>query len=223
MTLESFAARPLAASDHGGVKAALGATLGMATGFGSLALTSVFIGPLGTEFGWSKSELSLCYTLAAVGMAIGGCRLGTYFGSHRHPLPALHRWGLHRPAVADHVAGDGPLAVLCREPDARRCGVRLPLCAAGLGGGRMVREPARAGDGDRHRRRRARTGRDALCRGELHLGCRLAGGFLSRRRWRARPAVARRRAGKAAGPGCRRRVPQCRRPRPVRHLAAPPG
>ncbi|MCX2725705.1 MFS transporter [Roseibium salinum] len=72
MTLESFAARPLAASDHGGVKAALGATLGMATGFGSLALTSVFIGPLGTEFGWSKSELSLCYTLAAVGMAIGG-------------------------------------------------------------------------------------------------------------------------------------------------------
>ncbi|MCI5075901.1 MFS transporter [Oricola sp.] len=56
----------------GGVRAALGATIGMATGFGSLALISVFISPLQGEFGWSKSELSTCYTLAAVGMAVGG-------------------------------------------------------------------------------------------------------------------------------------------------------
>lgn len=77
MTMETITAHPRLADAIGpagtrAVKAALGATLGMATGFGSLALTSVFIGPLGNEFGWSKSQLSTCYTLAAVGMAIGG-------------------------------------------------------------------------------------------------------------------------------------------------------
>ena len=77
MTVETTAARPLLAdpispSAARAIRAALGATLGMATGFGSLALTSVVIGPLGSEFGWSKSQLSTCYTLAAVGMAIGG-------------------------------------------------------------------------------------------------------------------------------------------------------
>ena len=49
-----------------------GATLGMATGFGSLILPSMIIVPIGLEFGWSKSELSFCYTLAAFGMAVGG-------------------------------------------------------------------------------------------------------------------------------------------------------
>ncbi len=63
-------------SGWSGIKAALGATLGMATGFGCLALISVFINPLQREFGWSKSELSTCYTLAAVGMAVGGLGWG---------------------------------------------------------------------------------------------------------------------------------------------------
>lgn len=77
MTMETTATQPLQLgafdlSGRKGLKAALGATLGMATGFGALALTSVFIAPLGNEFGWSKSELSTCYTLAAVGMAVGG-------------------------------------------------------------------------------------------------------------------------------------------------------
>ncbi|MBZ0162260.1 MAG: MFS transporter [Notoacmeibacter sp.] len=77
MTMETTAAQGLRADMFGpsagkAVSTALGATLGMASGFGSLALTAVFIGPLGQEFGWSKSELSTSYTLAAVGMAIGG-------------------------------------------------------------------------------------------------------------------------------------------------------
>jgi len=63
-------------SRRGGINAALGATLGMATGFGCLAMISVFITPLQSEFGWSKSELSSCYTLAAVGMAVGGMAWG---------------------------------------------------------------------------------------------------------------------------------------------------
>ncbi|MER8534224.1 MFS transporter [Mesorhizobium sp. M1005] len=44
----------------------------MAFGFGSLALTSVFIRPLEAEFGWSRADISLAYTLSSVGMALGG-------------------------------------------------------------------------------------------------------------------------------------------------------
>jgi MFS family permease len=49
-----------------------GATAGMAVGFGALALISVFMRPLESEFGWSRAETSLAYAIATVGMAIGG-------------------------------------------------------------------------------------------------------------------------------------------------------
>jgi MFS family permease len=49
-----------------------GATVAMALGFGSLALTSVFIRPLEAEFGWSRAEISLAYAVASLGMALGG-------------------------------------------------------------------------------------------------------------------------------------------------------
>jgi len=52
--------------------AAAGATTAMAFGFGALALPSVFIRPLEAEFGWSRADLSLVYTLSTVGMALGG-------------------------------------------------------------------------------------------------------------------------------------------------------
>ncbi|TIS97165.1 MFS transporter [Mesorhizobium sp.] len=55
-----------------GILAAAGATTAMAFGFGSLALTSVFIRPLEAEFGWSRADISLAYTLSSVGMAFGG-------------------------------------------------------------------------------------------------------------------------------------------------------
>lgn len=55
-----------------GLLAAAGATTAMAFGFGSLALTSVFIRPLEAEFGWSRADISLAYTLSSVGMALGG-------------------------------------------------------------------------------------------------------------------------------------------------------
>lgn len=48
------------------------ATMTMALGFGALALTSVFIRPLEAEFGWSRGEISMAYTLASAGMALGG-------------------------------------------------------------------------------------------------------------------------------------------------------
>ena len=50
----------------------VGATAAMALGFGALSLTSVFIRPLEAEFGWSRAEISLAYTVATIGMALGG-------------------------------------------------------------------------------------------------------------------------------------------------------
>jgi MFS family permease len=55
-----------------GLAAATGATVAMATGFGSLVLPSVMAGPLAAEFGWSLAEVSLGYGFAAFGMAAGG-------------------------------------------------------------------------------------------------------------------------------------------------------
>jgi MFS family permease len=69
-------ARPgLAPDDIQALRAALavvGGTVGMALGFGCLALTSVFMQPLETALGASRAEVSLGYAIASVGMAVGG-------------------------------------------------------------------------------------------------------------------------------------------------------
>jgi predicted MFS family arabinose efflux permease len=77
MQIETALARPTGlfgfdALQRRGLLVAAGATIGMATGFGCLALTSVLIQTLASEFGWTRSALSTCYTLAAGGMAVGG-------------------------------------------------------------------------------------------------------------------------------------------------------
>jgi MFS family permease len=56
----------------GAVLAVVGGTVGMALGFGCLALTSVFMQPLELALGWSRAEVSLGYGIASVGMAVGG-------------------------------------------------------------------------------------------------------------------------------------------------------
>jgi MFS family permease len=55
-----------------GIATVAGATVAMATGFGSLVLPSVMAGPLMAEFGWSLADVSLGYAVAAFGMAAGG-------------------------------------------------------------------------------------------------------------------------------------------------------
>jgi MFS family permease len=62
----------LASHERRGVLAIMGATLGMASGFGLLILSSVFMGPLVAEFGWTRTDVSSGYVLAALGMATGG-------------------------------------------------------------------------------------------------------------------------------------------------------
>ena len=55
-----------------GVLVVLAATVAMAMGFGGIGLITVFMGPMETDLGWSRSDTSLGYALSTAGMAIGG-------------------------------------------------------------------------------------------------------------------------------------------------------
>ena len=61
----------LPASSRGAL-VVLAATLAMAAGFGGLGLITVFMGPMESDLGWSRSQTSLGYALSTAGMAIGG-------------------------------------------------------------------------------------------------------------------------------------------------------
>jgi MFS family permease len=64
------------AAHHGGTLVVLAATLVMAMGFGGLGLVSVFMAPMEADLGWTRSNTSLGYSLAATGMAVGGVLWG---------------------------------------------------------------------------------------------------------------------------------------------------
>ena len=57
---------------HRGRLVVLAATLAMAMGFGGLGLVSVFMTPMEADLGWTRSNTSLGYAIAATGMAVGG-------------------------------------------------------------------------------------------------------------------------------------------------------
>src|SRR6476646_3064529 len=59
-----------------GMLVVLAATLVMAMGFGGLGLVSVFMAPMEADLGWTRSNTSLGYALAATGMAVGGLLWG---------------------------------------------------------------------------------------------------------------------------------------------------
>jgi len=65
-----------ATAHHGGTLVVLAATLVMAMGFGGLGLVSVFMAPMEADLGWTRSNTSLGYSLAATGMAVGGLLWG---------------------------------------------------------------------------------------------------------------------------------------------------
>src|SRR5215207_9934532 len=62
----------LAGSGGRGALVVLATTLAMAMGFGGLGLITVFMGPMETDLGWSRSNTSLAYAVSTAGMAIGG-------------------------------------------------------------------------------------------------------------------------------------------------------
>lgn len=72
VTAQFAATTPDVRSTLRGIAATFGATVAMATGFGSLVLPSVMAGPLAAEFGWSLAEISSGYAISAFGMAAGG-------------------------------------------------------------------------------------------------------------------------------------------------------
>jgi MFS family permease len=74
-------------SPRRGILVVVGATVAMALGFGSLALTSIFMRPLEAEFGWTRAEISLAYAIASAGMALGG--LGWGWASDRMNIRTL--------------------------------------------------------------------------------------------------------------------------------------
>ena len=57
---------------HRGTLVVVAATLVVAMGFGGLGLITVFMRPMETELGWSRSDTSLAYAFSTTGMAIGG-------------------------------------------------------------------------------------------------------------------------------------------------------
>ena len=61
---------------HRGRLVVLAATLAMAMGFGGLGLVSVFMTPMEADLGWTRSNTSLGYAIAATGMAVGGLLWG---------------------------------------------------------------------------------------------------------------------------------------------------
>ena len=69
-------ARSAVSFRHRGTLVVLAATLVMAMGFGGLGLVSVFMAPMEADLGWTRSNTSLGYSLAATGMAVGGLLWG---------------------------------------------------------------------------------------------------------------------------------------------------
>lgn len=70
---EEFAERP-----YGWVIVAV-ATLALALAFGANITVTVFMTPFQREFGWSRAEISMAYSVLTVGIATGGVAWGSLF------------------------------------------------------------------------------------------------------------------------------------------------
>ena len=82
-----------------GWRVVLGAFLGVSVGFGSLLVFtfSVFLKPLGAEFGWSREAISRAFAVAALTVAVCSPKLGQWldrYGPRRVVLPCIAVFGL---------------------------------------------------------------------------------------------------------------------------------
>src|SRR5262249_6157042 len=50
----------------------------VAMGFGAINNIAVFLLPLGMEFGWSRADLSLAYSIASLATGLGGIAMGHF-------------------------------------------------------------------------------------------------------------------------------------------------
>jgi MFS family permease len=70
----------------------------VAMGFGAVVNIAVFLLPLGMEFGWSRADLSLAYSIASIGTGIGGIAMGHL--ADRLPIRRIALFGALVPGVA---------------------------------------------------------------------------------------------------------------------------
>jgi MFS family permease len=76
----------------------LACTAMVAMGFGAVVNIAVFLLPLGAEFGWTRAELSLAYSIAGIGTGVGGIVMGHY--ADRLPIRRVVLFGALAPGVA---------------------------------------------------------------------------------------------------------------------------
>lgn len=70
----------------------------VAMGFGAIVNIAVFLTPLGAEFGWSRAELSLAYSVASVCTGLGSIVMGHF--SDRLPIRRVVMCGALVPGIA---------------------------------------------------------------------------------------------------------------------------
>ena len=175
-------ARSAASFRHRGTLVVLAATLVMAMGFGGLGLVSVFMAPMEADLGWTRSNTSLGYAIAATGMAVGGLLWGRV--SDRvdiRLLLAIGATGMVSSLFA--MAMQQSLTTyLHRQPDLWRLWLLGPLCASRFDERRVVPAAAGACHWRGHRGRRTWTRIVAVCRNVPDRGIRLAPGICRHRR-----------------------------------------
>jgi MFS family permease len=70
----------------------------VAMGFGAVVNIAVFLTPLGMEFGWSRADLSLAYSIASIGTGLGGIAMGHF--ADRVPIRRVVLCGALVPGIA---------------------------------------------------------------------------------------------------------------------------
>jgi MFS family permease len=157
-------AEGLTESDRGyyGWRVVLAACFGVMVGFGSLFVYtfSVFVKPLGAEFGWSREAISRGFGFAALSMAFCSPALGRLldrYGSRRIILPCLtiygcgiaalaflrpQLWQFYATCILLGVVGNGAAHLAYSRSISswfnRRLGMAFALVMAGAGLGSMI-------------------------------------------------------------------------------------
>jgi len=145
-----------------GWRVVIAACLGVMVGFGSLFVYtfSVFMKPLGAEFGWGREAISRGFGLAALSMAIWSPLLGQWldrFGPRRVILPCLtiygcaiaslaflrpHLWQFYLICILLGTIGNGAAHLAFSRAIStwfhHRLGLALAMVMAGAGLGSMI-------------------------------------------------------------------------------------
>ncbi|HUI40776.1 MAG TPA: MFS transporter [Terriglobia bacterium] len=156
------AEREEAVRNYYGWRVVLAANLGVMTGFGSLFVFtfSVFLKPLGAEFGWNREDVSRGFALAAIMVAVCSPTLGRWLdrlGPRRIILPCMavygcayasqaflgpHLWQFYATCIVIGAVGNattqmGYARAVSSWFSARR-GMALALVMAGTGAGSII-------------------------------------------------------------------------------------